>query len=132
MTPEDAAASAREREMTMNDADERFLWDMIDLAWKKAEKAVRPSGAPGSLRSAVLDGTVTNYEEAMQPFCVAFEGVLGRILTTDGVLALVSTFETMLYALDREEIAARVGLSGDGFLHARAFIVAMEIARAHV
>jgi Protein of unknown function (DUF4240) len=107
----------------MNDTDERFLWSMIELAWKKAEKEV--GEAPGPLRKAILGGDVTNYEEAMRPFCEALEALLRGTFRREALLSFAKAFETMLYRLDRADLAARVGLGDDGFLDARGFTVAM-------
>jgi Protein of unknown function (DUF4240) len=114
----------------MSDVDERFMWQMIELAWAKAEASYTEGayGAPkgdASLRAAVLAGTPDDYDVAMRPFCRALYDLLADVVTKDGLLSFARAFETKLFELDREDLAAHIGLGDDGFLDARGFVVAM-------
>ena len=114
----------------MNEMDERFLWQMIELAWKKAERAYaerasRSEGHAESLRQTIVAGGARDYDADLRPFCSALGDVLARTVTRDGFLIFVRAFETQLFALDREDLATHIALGDDGFLDARGFIVAM-------
>jgi hypothetical protein len=113
-------------ETPMNTTDDKFLWQMIELAWAKTEgEPARPDGAPGPIRAAILAGDVEDYDAALAPFCWALEDVLGELLTRDGLVTFARAFEATLFSLDRQVLAERVDLGDDGFLDARGFIVAM-------
>jgi hypothetical protein len=108
----------------MDDNDARFMWQMIELAWTKAEASHAGKGGAGSLRESILGG-VRDYDVAMQPFCWALDDLLADTVTKDGLLSFARAFETHLFALDREDLCAHIGLGDDGFLDARGFIIAM-------
>jgi hypothetical protein len=108
----------------MSDIDERFMWQMIELAWTKAEASHAEKQA-GSLRETILGGGIEDYDVAMRPFCWALDDLLTETVTKDGLLSFAQSFETQLFALDREDLCAHIGLGDDGFLDARGFIIAM-------
>jgi hypothetical protein len=103
----------------MSDADEKFLWQMIELAWMRAE------GTDAGLRQTLLTGFVGDYEVAMRPFNTALLHVLMKTVTRDGLSRFAQEFERRLFALDREKLAEHIELGDDGFLDARRLIVAM-------
>jgi hypothetical protein len=103
----------------MSDLDEKFLWQMIELAWTKSEQA-----SPG-LRHRLLRKPVADYEAAVGPFKRALFQILLEELTNDGSRRFAEEFERRMFALDREALAKHVGLGDDGFSDARALIVAL-------
>jgi hypothetical protein len=120
------------RDKAMSDVDEKFMWQMIELAWTKAEASYAEGahGAPkgqGSLRASILAGPPFDYDYdvALRPFCWALDDILGDVVTMDGLLSFARAFETKLFELDREDLCAHIGLGDDGFLDARGFIIAM-------
>src|SRR5689334_8139615 len=108
-------ARAHERERRMNAMDEQFLWQMIELAWKKAERRNDGRGVQRglTLRGAILSRTVGDLDEAMQSFTWALEDILTRHVTKDGVLRFAKAYETQMFALDREDLAQHVVLGDD-------------------
>lgn len=108
----------------MDDNDARFMWQMIELAWTKAE-ASHAETQTGSLREAILGGGAEDYDVSMRPFCWALDDLLADTVTRDGLLSFARAFEAHLFALDREELCAHIGLGDDGFLDARGFVIAM-------
>jgi hypothetical protein len=103
----------------MSDENEKFLWQMIELAWTKTAQA------DAGLRQTLLRGRVSDYEAAMRPFNTALLHVLLGTVTLDGFRLFAEEFERRLFALDREALAKHLELGDDGFLDARALIVAL-------
>jgi hypothetical protein len=95
--------------------EERFFWDTIDTAWRQV-----PDGR--ALWREFSAGESGNPQVALAPMLVELDRALAR-LTPDGLQGFGRQLERALFALDREELARRIGLGDDGFGDARATIV---------
>ncbi|MGO8992181.1 MAG: hypothetical protein ACLQVI_02555 [Polyangiaceae bacterium] len=95
--------------------DEQLFWDMIESAWRRT-----PDGH--ARRRELAAGESQDPNAALAPFLTELDRVLGH-LTADGLRTFGRELERALFALDREELARRIGLGDDGFGDARATIV---------
>ena len=103
-----------------------FFWEMIDLAWMKAECF---GARDGGLRESILAGSVPASDAEMAPFCKALEAVLLTDLKAPAFAKFAETWDRMVFELDREVLADHIGLGDDGFGDARSTVVAL--GKAH-
>ena len=102
--------------------DDKRFWSMIENAWRDVEgsAATRKKLAQGALDE---DGATELVWQSVNEFIPALQAALER-LPEDELLQFDRTLERKLYDIDRSDIQEHTDGSDDGFLYARAFIVA--------
>jgi hypothetical protein len=97
--------------------EERMFWGWIAEAWNAL-----PDGE--SIRAGILGGQTSDAEQALLPAIAALETVVEG-LTVEGLTIFCRQFEKHMYRLDREDLADFIELGDDGFMGARATIIAL-------
>jgi hypothetical protein len=102
--------------------DDKRFWSMIDDAWQDVEgsSAARTKLAQGKLDE---EGAMELAQQSLDGFVPALQASLEQ-LPKDELLQFDRILERKLYDIDRADIQEHTDGSDDGFLYARAFIVA--------
>lgn len=102
--------------------DDNRFWSMIEDAWRDVDGA---EPARGKLAQGTLDeeSAMTLAQLSLNKFVPALRASLER-LSQDELLQFDRILERRLYEIDRADIHEHTDGSDDGFLYARAFIVA--------
>lgn len=102
--------------------DDKRFWSMIEDAWRDVEgsAAARTKLGQGKLDE---EGAMELAQQSLDEFVPALQAALEQ-LPKDELLQFDRILERKLYDIDRAEIQEHTDGSDDGFLYARAFIVA--------
>jgi hypothetical protein len=102
--------------------DDKRFWSMIEDAWQDAEGSApaRKKLAQGKLDE---EGAMELAQQSLDAFAPALQTSLEQ-LAKDELLQFDRILERKLYDIDRADIQECTDGSDDGFLYARAFIVA--------
>ena len=102
--------------------DDKRFWSMIDDAWQDVEDsaAARKKLAQGKLDE---ESAMELAQQSLDGFVPALQASLEQ-LPKDELLQFDRILERKLYEIDRADVQEHTDGSDDGFLYARAFIVA--------